>query len=58
MYDILMRIPWVAWIPICAIICSAVVFAVVFIVNAIHRHEERMEMIKQGLDPSKFDDKT
>ncbi len=57
MYDILARMPWVAWVPICAIICGSVVCMVVFIVKAIHRHEERMEMIKQGLHPSKIDDK-
>jgi hypothetical protein len=57
MYEILSRLPWVAWVPICAIVCSALVFTVVFVVNAIHRHEERMAMIKQGLDPSKIDDK-
>ncbi len=42
---------------IVVVICFSVVFIVVFVVKAIHRHEERMEMIKRGLDPSKIDDK-
>ncbi len=57
MYEILARLPWVAWVPIVAIICGSLVCVVMFVVNAIHRHAERMEMIKQGLDPSKIDDK-
>ena len=57
MYEILRSLPWFAWVPICAIVCSAVVFTVIFVVNAVHRHEERMAMIKQGLDPSKLDGK-
>ena len=58
MYDILARLPWVAWVPIVAIICGSVVCIVMFVVKATHRHEERMEMIKQGQDPSKIDDKS
>ncbi len=57
MYDILARMPWVAWVPICAIVCFSGAAVVVSVVKAIHRHEERMEMIKQGLHPSKIDDK-
>ncbi len=57
MYNILSGLPWVAWIPIVAIICGSLVCVVMFVVNAIHRHEERMEMIKQGLDPSKINEK-
>ena len=57
MYSILSGLPWFAWIPIVAIICGCLVGVVMFVVNAIHRHEERMAMIKQGLDPSKIDEK-
>ena len=57
MYDILARLPWVAWVPIVAIICGSGVGLVMFVVKAIHQHEERMAMIKQGIDPSKIDDK-
>ena len=53
MYSILQSIPWFAWIAIIAILSSAMVS----IFRGIHRHEERMEMIKQGMDPSKIDDK-
>ena len=58
MYEIMRSIPWVGWVPIVAIICGSVVCVVMFIVNAIHRHEERMAMIKQGQDPSKIDEKS
>ena len=54
MYEIVKSIPWFGWIPIVAIICGSVMF----IVSAVHRHAERMEMIKQGMDPSKNDDKS
>ena len=53
MLEILKSIPWFAWIAIIAILSSAVVS----IFKGIHRHEERMAMIKQGADPSKIDDK-
>lgn len=36
--NFLNSIPWYAWIAI---------------VKSVHRHEERMEMIKQGMGPSK-----
>ena len=42
-------IPWYAWIAIVAILCGAFQL----MVKSVHRHEERMEMIKQGMDPSK-----
>ncbi len=58
MYEILRSIPWVGWVPIVAIICCSVVSVVMFVVKAIHRHEERMEMIKQGMDPSKIGDES
>ncbi len=53
MFEILRSIPWFAWIAIIAILSSAAVS----VFKGIHRHEERMEMIKQGMDPSKIDDK-
>ena len=53
MLEFLKSIPWFAWIAIIAILSSAVVS----IFKGIHRHEERMAMIKQGADPSKIDDK-
>ena len=58
MYEILRSIPWVGWVPIVAIICSAIVILVTFTVKAIHHHEVRMEMIKQGMDPSKIGDES
>ncbi len=54
MLEFLKSIPWYAWIAITAIISSAVVS----IFKGIHRHDERMAMIKQGSDPSKIDDKS
>ncbi len=51
MFEILRSIPWFAWIAIIAIISSAVVS----LVGLIHRHDERMAMIKQGMDPSQSD---
>ena len=52
MLDFLKEIPWYAWIAIVAIIAGAFQK----IVSSIHRHEERMAMIKQGTDPSNHDD--
>lgn len=46
-------IPWFAWVAIVAIVSSALVS----IAKSIHRHQERMAMIKQGLDPTKLEDK-
>ena len=40
MYEILARLPWVAWVPITAIVCGSVVGLVMFIVKAIHRVEK------------------
>ena len=51
MFEILRSIPWFAWIAIIAIVSSAVVS----LVRLIHRHDERMAMIKQGMDPSQSD---
>ena len=53
MVEFLKSLPWYAWIAITAIISSAVVS----IFKGIHRHDERMAMIKQDMDPSKIDDK-
>ena len=47
MFEILSSIPWFAWIAIVAITWSAVVA----ILKAMHRHDERMAMIKQGMEP-------
>ncbi len=52
MFEILRSIPWFAWIAIVAILSSAVVS----VFKGIHRHDERMAMIKQGRDPSSIDD--
>jgi len=45
--DFLCTIPWFAWIPIIAIVCGCVTK----IVDMSHRHSERIEMIRHGLDP-------
>ncbi len=52
MIDLLKSIPWFAWIAIVAIVAGAFQG----IVKAMHRHEEKMAMIKQGMDPSKHDE--
>ena len=52
MLEILRSLPWYAWIAIVAIISQAMVS----IFKLIHRHDERMEMIKQGSDPAKIHD--
>jgi hypothetical protein len=52
MIEFLRSIPWYAWVAIVAILAGA--FQAV--VKSIHRHEQRMAMIKQGMDPSKLDD--
>ncbi|MBI5763616.1 MAG: hypothetical protein HZA51_08850 [Planctomycetes bacterium] len=40
-------IPWFAWIAIAGIAAGAVRQ----VVSMSHKHQERMEMIRQGLDP-------
>jgi hypothetical protein len=45
--SILGAIPWFAWIPIVAIICGTIGG----IVNAVHKHDERMAMIRMGMHP-------
>jgi hypothetical protein len=52
MSELIRAIPWYAWIVIVAILAGAFQS----IVKAIHRHEEKMAMIKQGKDPSSIDD--
>ena len=52
MLEILRSIPWFAWIAIVAIVSSALVA----VIKMIHRHDERMAMIKKGLDPSELKD--
>ncbi len=54
MTDFLKSIPWFAWVAIVAIVAGAFQG----IVKAMHRHEEKMAMIKQGMDPSKSDDES
>ncbi|QEH38381.1 hypothetical protein OJF2_69820 [Aquisphaera giovannonii] len=43
----LIGIPWFAWIAIVAIICGSISG----IIAQCQRHFERMEMIRQGMDP-------
>ena len=42
-------IPWFAWIAIVAIICGSIMQ----IITQCQRHFERMEMIRQGLNPDR-----
>jgi hypothetical protein len=44
---ILNTIPWFAWIPIVAIICGTVAG----VVKSITCHNERMAMIRMGMNP-------
>jgi hypothetical protein len=44
---ILNAFPWFAWIPIVAIICGTIGG----VVNSVHRHTERMAMIRMGMHP-------
>jgi hypothetical protein len=50
--DIVRDIPWYGWIAIVAIISGTTRS----VIAASHRHEQRMEMIKRGLDPSSIKD--
>lgn len=52
MIEFLKFLPWYAWVAIVAILAAAFKS----IVQSIHRHEQRMAMIKQGLDPSTLKD--
>jgi hypothetical protein len=52
MSEFIRAIPWYAWIVVVAILA----YAFHSIVKAIHRHEEKMAIIKQGKDPSSIHD--
>ena len=52
MLEFMSSLPWYAWVAIVAILAGAFQS----VVKSIHRHEQRMAMIKQGLDPSKLDE--
>jgi hypothetical protein len=45
--DSLVGFPWFAWIAIVAIICGSISQ----IITQCHRHFERMEMIRHGMNP-------
>jgi hypothetical protein len=45
------KIPWVAWIPIVAILVGGIGG----ILRMNQRHRERMEMIRQGMNPGRDD---
>ena len=47
LWTFLMSIPWWAWIPIVAIIAGLVRQAMCMA----HKHQERLEMIRHGIDP-------
>ncbi len=47
--DALARMPWYGWVVVVAILSSAMTT----IVKSHHRHQERMAMIKKGLDPGR-----
>ncbi len=49
MLDFIDLLPWYAWVAIIAILAAAFQK----IVHSLHQHEERMAMIKQGLDPDR-----
>ncbi len=46
-WQFLHTIPWWAWIPIVAIVCGTITR----LVAMSHKHHERMEMIRHGIDP-------
>jgi hypothetical protein len=52
-WSIAASIPWFGWVGIVAIISGSVTG----IVNACLRHFERMELIRQGMNPDAFDAK-
>ena len=47
MIELLNRIPWFGWIAIISVTSGTVIQ----LMRLSHRHEERMEMIRQGRDP-------
>lgn len=50
--EILVGIPWFAWIAIFALLFSTVKA----VIRMTHTHEERMERIKLGLDPDQVNE--
>ncbi|MFT7670324.1 MAG: hypothetical protein ACI8X5_003032 [Planctomycetota bacterium] len=52
--DILVRLPWIAWVIVVAIIFSSVKS----IVRMTHTHIERMEKIRRGYDPDDTGEET
>ncbi len=46
-WNFMSHIPWFAWIAIVAIIGGVIRQ----LVSMSHKHQERMEMIRQGIDP-------
>lgn len=42
--------PWYAWIAIVAIVCGAITK----MLSMTHEHRERLEMIRQGMNPGPF----
>jgi hypothetical protein len=52
--EFLGALPWFAWIAIVAIGGGTVRS----VVKANHHHQQRMELIRQGLDPSLIDEKS
>jgi hypothetical protein len=52
--DVLRSLPWFAWIAIAAILGGTVRS----IVKANHHHQQRMEMIANGMDPTLIDEKS
>ena len=49
-WTFLSTIPWWAWIPILAVVGGTV--RSIFAIN--HKHKERMEMIRNGMDPRDY----
>jgi len=49
--DIFRDFPWYGWVAIVAIVAGASRS----VITSTQRHEQRMEMIKRGMDPSKKD---
>jgi len=50
--DIVSEMPWFGWVAIVAILGGVVRS----IIAASQRHEQRLEMIKRGMDPSAIKD--
>ena len=52
--ELLRALPWFAWIAIVAIVGTTVRS----VIKANHHHQQRMELIHQGMDPSLIDEKS